>query len=476
MQPSSLSTLESLPIEILDQIFLYNLIPEKIWVNSIHAHSAKDVSLPIAKLTYYVTKNGSQFCVEPFSLNRFVISRALHAHLKSMLQRVTVFNLGKESHAQALLRRAAPSMAACGVAQISLSLEHAGYMGLISQALEDVFFFLRMHFSNVLRMLEVLIDLILFAQPTAMIDDIPNTILDHRDQVREFFHYTSTSSHLDTHGLVEACLLGFVTSCNTDLLNPARPEASINNLNATHPLELRVPCLKRGPARNTLVQMELLNKYCTVSWVQTSVDRYGGPSGYIALRQRPGATWICCDLYVRNLIQYELFTYASQELKRSKSFSGRHEHPESLIAPYFTSSGSSSAQNRPACMTSNERLHGPFCLNYTSKQPRPNENFYADSPFAELLIPSVVLEAWAEKKCFAHGETATSNGLPSPLSSTSLLCLTYLSPSPEPAFTSAEHQTDALLFSSTFRATDEAAQVCVRPPQAGHRIRLEVGS
>ena len=124
-------TLLSLPPEILDQIFLESLIPDQIWISALFSFpccpnkslSATPATLPLVRLTHFVTEAGSQFCVQTFSLSSFIICRELHVRLRWLIAKATNFHFGRAIDTQSLLEVVGPYIKVFGPSRISFTLE-----------------------------------------------------------------------------------------------------------------------------------------------------------------------------------------------------------------------------------------------------------------------------------------------------------------------------------------------------------------
>ena len=282
-KPNPLSLL-LLPVEILDQIFLYSLIPDQIWINVIsnklNGPTGSDLELtaPFARLTYFVTEAGSQFCLQQFSLNQLMISRSLHAQLMALLCRRTVFRLAEVPDAYLFLNRTSKYRLLKGITHISIPLKDAGLGGLSSISYENNIVPVRQ--CRWLRSLEVRVDIESFAP-----------LRSTNEKLR--------SKGLDTIGLLESYLLAFTMTPDSDVVS-FFPQLKLRH--TISPAEVRIPCFERDRGRQKLLAGKLLNNFCKVDWVRTRHDRYGGPAGYIRLQQTPGKPRICCELLLLTLI------------------------------------------------------------------------------------------------------------------------------------------------------------------------------
>ena len=87
--------------------------------------------------------------------------------------------------------------------------------------------------------------------------------------------------------LLETCPIALTLNFDPDLLSVLEPEAvpQSEGANVFSSVEVRVPCLERDAGRQTLLEGRLPNRYCEVACVNTKFDKYGGPEGYMSVRQ-----------------------------------------------------------------------------------------------------------------------------------------------------------------------------------------------
>ena len=285
LQRPQSATLLSLPNEILDQIFLYSLIPDQIWVHVLRSSSDSDAILPVVRLDYFVTEAGSQFCVQPFSLRRLVICRPLHAQLMVLFWRTVAFNLGRTHDAELLFDRACKQSCVHHMNHISIALEDGGSLSDPLASYEQITAPIRGRRWPSLKVVEIRTNIDAF----------------DRSQVNTQNPWRWTRN-ADTMVLLQCCLLGLAVQCGPDMLESLDPKAQYDALETVSSVEVRIPCFERDKGRLGLLQGELLNKHCNVEWVKTKHDRYGGQAGYISIRQRLGKERTCCPLLLRNII------------------------------------------------------------------------------------------------------------------------------------------------------------------------------
>lgn len=228
---------------------------------------------PLAALDYFVTQTGSQFCVQPFSLNRFAVEES-------------GISLGRICDADLLFTKAGAHSCVHRMTHISVTLENAGSGLRPFDSYQQVIEPFRGHEPRSLRVIEIKVDFDAFGRAGL-----------NNNELRRWLKRPNSMV------LLQCCLVALTLNFDPRFARVVESGAPIpGSANNVSSMEVRVSCLERDAGRQKLLDGELLNRYCKMDWVSTGVDRYGGPAGYLLIRQTSDKPRVCCDLLLRNIV------------------------------------------------------------------------------------------------------------------------------------------------------------------------------